>query len=303
MKVLPGVPAIAALGCALVACAGGGNQQTAAGHRDLVDVAPATGQLGLPALGELRASAGLTETMLYGSSAVMTSAGAVDNGTAINLAAGDGAAEWALYRFNNGQPLDSLAVLLDSPSSSAYICLANYSDSRWEISGPFGAAKTIAVDGGAYKSPDGDLWCAVVASGGEAMVSALSVRTLNPLNAEPTADLEADVLSGDAPLLVQFDGGGSADSDGMIIEYAWDWEGDGGYDTITDNPLFSHTFTEPGIFLGGAARDRRAVRARQRQPAGQRLGGRERLACRRHSGEPDGRRGAAHGGLRRCGQY
>ncbi|MCB1221406.1 MAG: PKD domain-containing protein [Planctomycetales bacterium] len=68
----------------------------------------------------------------------------------------------------------------------------------------------------------------------------------DPENLAPTADIAADVNSGNAPLAVSFDASGSSDSDGSIIEYAWDWDGDGGYDTFSDTAIISHTFTEAG---------------------------------------------------------
>ena len=68
----------------------------------------------------------------------------------------------------------------------------------------------------------------------------------DPDNLPPTADLQADVTSGNAPLTVNFDAGGSDDSDGTIVEYAWDWDGDGLYDAIGDEPLASHVFTNAG---------------------------------------------------------
>ena len=81
-----------------------------------------------------------------------------------------------------------------------------------------------------------------------ATVNALSVRTLNPANIPPTAALTSDVSSGNAPLTVNFDGSGSSDTDGNIVEYAWDWDGDGVYDGFTDTPLASHTYPAAGTY-------------------------------------------------------
>ncbi|MCB1218184.1 PQQ-binding-like beta-propeller repeat protein [bacterium] len=75
---------------------------------------------------------------------------------------------------------------------------------------------------------------------------AISVAAAELPNQAPTADLQADVTSGEAPLTVSFDASGSADSDGTIVEYAWDWDGDGIYDGFTDDPGASHTFTTAG---------------------------------------------------------
>jgi PKD repeat protein len=49
-------------------------------------------------------------------------------------------------------------------------------------------------------------------------------------------------------MTVEFDASGSSDSDGSIIEYAWDFDGDGLYDGFSDGAVVSHTFTELGLF-------------------------------------------------------
>ena len=77
-------------------------------------------------------------------------------------------------------------------------------------------------------------------------VVAVVVNEVEPGNNLPTASLQGVPTSGVAPLIVAFDAGASTDSDGAIVEYAWDWDGDGGYDTITDVPTISHTFADAG---------------------------------------------------------
>jgi hypothetical protein len=50
------------------------------------------------------------------------------------------------------------------------------------------------------------------------------------------------------PLTLAFDAGTSADPDGAIIEYAWDWDGDGLYDGFSDSPLATHTFPAAQLY-------------------------------------------------------
>ncbi|MCK5405102.1 MAG: PKD domain-containing protein, partial [Desulfobulbaceae bacterium] len=63
-------------------------------------------------------------------------------------------------------------------------------------------------------------------------------------NASPTADIDASVIAGDAPLSVNFDGGFSADSDGVIVSYSWDFgDGDSG-----SGEFVEHAFVAAGVY-------------------------------------------------------
>ena len=68
-------------------------------------------------------------------------------------------------------------------------------------------------------------------------------------NRPPTAVASGNPTSGNAPLTVQFDGSGSSDPDaGDSLSYAWDLDGDGGYDDSTQvGP--SYTYTSSGTFI------------------------------------------------------
>ncbi len=63
-------------------------------------------------------------------------------------------------------------------------------------------------------------------------------------NNPPIAVAKASPLSGNPPLEVTFDGTESEDSDGVIIFYDWDFDGDGIYDD--DNSITTHTFASRG---------------------------------------------------------
>lgn len=211
---------------------------------------PAPGTLDALAEAGLRSAAGLTETLIQGKFTLLRSSGALDNGTALRLMSGAGSMEWGLYAFDpQGNAPDSVSVALDvdDDGSLAWIALPDYSKGVWEWHGPLAAGKTLALDEARYLSPGGLLYCTVAsADGAAATVSALSIRTINPANIAPVADLQPSISSGDAPLSVSFDGGASSDGDGTIVEYAWDWNDDGLYDGISDQSFASHTFTEPG---------------------------------------------------------
>ncbi|MEZ5337961.1 MAG: PKD domain-containing protein [bacterium] len=67
-------------------------------------------------------------------------------------------------------------------------------------------------------------------------------------NELPVISLQVSDLSGDAPLDVGFSAFGTVDPDGQIVEYAWDFDGDGLFDAFSDSILASHTYTEAGVF-------------------------------------------------------
>jgi PKD repeat protein len=195
-------------------------------------------------------TSGLTEYVLAGKDTDSRSPGALEAGNALQLDGSGGGFEYAVYRFNPGlnRP-DSVSVLLEEPATSgAWVGIANFDASRWDFSGPFTAQKTLVADEAAYTSPAGNIWVAVITADTSATVNALSVRTINPNNALPAADVVADVSGGNIPLTAQFDAGASLDTDGQIIEYAWDFDGDGLYEGFSDGPQVTHVYTAPGQF-------------------------------------------------------
>jgi len=78
--------------------------------------------------------------------------------------------------------------------------------------------------------------------------SASASITITVENNPPVATADAVPSNGEAPLTVQLSGSGT-DSDGSIVFYEWDFEGDGDYEwssTITGNT--THTYTAVGTF-------------------------------------------------------
>ena len=73
--------------------------------------------------------------------------------------------------------------------------------------------------------------------------------TVIDLNAPPVADIQADTLTGDLPLLVNFDASGSSDFDGTVDMYEWDLDGDGTFESNTGStPTNSFTYTTDGTY-------------------------------------------------------
>ena len=72
--------------------------------------------------------------------------------------------------------------------------------------------------------------------------------TLQRINRAPVAQVVPSATSGNSPLTVDFDASGSMDPDGIIVQYAWDWENDGTFDQWGPEPEASHTYTMPGEY-------------------------------------------------------
>jgi len=67
-------------------------------------------------------------------------------------------------------------------------------------------------------------------------------------NQVPTAVATASPTTGEAPLVVAFDGRQSSDPDpGDTLSYAWDLDGDGAYDDST-SPAPTYTYTSSGVY-------------------------------------------------------
>ena len=64
------------------------------------------------------------------------------------------------------------------------------------------------------------------------------------VNANPVARIVADPVGGTAPLTVSFDGQSSADPDGTIETYAWDF----GFGAGADGATATRTFSEAGLY-------------------------------------------------------
>jgi hypothetical protein len=74
-----------------------------------------------------------------------------------------------------------------------------------------------------------------------------SVSLIVSGNQRPSVSLTASPSRGVAPLNVAFDSD-AQDLDGAIVEYAWDFEGDGIFDTTGGTPSTNHSYNTPGLY-------------------------------------------------------
>ena len=111
----------------------------------------------------------------------------------------------------------------------------------------------------AYDAPDTVDWTFTKAGNFDARLrvtdnvgaqdDAVVTITVNlPGNIPPVADLLGSPLSGLTPLVVSFDATGSSDSDGSIVRYDYDFNGDGIWDAYDGPGTAAWTYTTAGTF-------------------------------------------------------
>jgi PKD repeat protein len=84
---------------------------------------------------------------------------------------------------------------------------------------------------------------------GLATTSQLNVAAANPGGSGPAPNMTYNPPDGGAaPLVVQFDGSTSTDADGTIVDYAWDFDGDGVWDIHGAETMPQHTYPNAGTF-------------------------------------------------------
>jgi hypothetical protein len=131
-------------------------------------------------------------------------------------------------------------------AADAWVALVNWDTQLWDFF-PVEADRRLDVPGGLapYIDFGGALLAAVIVTGSiSCELDRIYIGSL-----PPTAVLSAAPSTGFAPLHVEFDASGSNDPDGTIVDYAWDPEGDGSFDTSTGlSPLFSFDYPAPGIY-------------------------------------------------------
>lgn len=223
------------------------------GPNDAADIASDENAAGLPELPVGHHSAGLLETSRDGVQTFARSASAVDINPALQLEAAAGERSWAIWEFPAVDELRYLDVQLNLPqpeqqTGSVYVALADYSSSRWQIEGPLSGSRVLELDPARFTSPGNTMYAAVIAhDNAEALVQKLSLVAAHS-NTAPTAQLNADLTSGNAPLSVQFDASGSTDPESDIAHYLWDIDGDGVFEGTSLGPSVQHSYSGPGIF-------------------------------------------------------
>ena len=118
----------------------------------------------------------------------------------------------------------------------------------WDFDGDgtFDATTAGATTTHTYATPGARLAVVrVTDASGAQSVASLSV---NVANLAPSASFAAPALA-DAGDSVALDASASADLDGTIAHYRWDFDGNGIFDADTPSPTFAHTFPANGTYL------------------------------------------------------
>jgi PKD repeat protein len=156
---------------------------------------------------------------------------------------------YALYRFELPGYADSplISVLWSTPPAdeSIWLGLANFVADRWDWYALPAADQLLLESLLPYIEQD-NLLLAVAATG--TAPAGLALITVGD-DVIPLADIAADPDNGVFPLEVQFSAAGSSDSDGTIVQYEWDLDGDGTYELDSGaDPAAGFTYTQQGSF-------------------------------------------------------
>lgn len=145
-------------------------------------------------------------------------------------------------------PLDvSFSVSGSDPDGSMSEWKVDYGDgSVWgpEPDPPASLAHTYSAPG-SYEAR-----LTATDNSGGAAYSTVTIKAIDPSNALPEASLEVSPVSGPAPLSVTMTGSGT-DSDGSIVRYELDPEGDGVWDYDSPDPPTSreHQYAAAGTYV------------------------------------------------------
>jgi len=151
----------------------------------------------------------------------------------------------------NNDPTQNLAPLTVNFHTYSVVVGADVAGYDWDFNGD----GTYEIDGASspdaqYIYPNPGLYTCTVrihTTDGVAATDSLTFTAVDPANTGPVADLSADVVQGDAPLVVTLDASGSTD-DGYIARHEWDLDNNGDFEYDTGvTPTLQHVFARRGV--------------------------------------------------------
>jgi len=100
-----------------------------------------------------------------------------------------------------------------------------------------------------YDSPDTYSPSIRVREGERADTADCGTVTIAEPNDPPVPDLSIAPRPGIVGQQITFDASNSTDPDGRIVEYRWDFDGDGSVDNVTSDPVTTHRFDNPDLYV------------------------------------------------------
>jgi hypothetical protein len=169
-----------------------------------------------------------------------------------------GGMSWVTYRFNTGGEIPqsispSWSYLSGMSHGGLWLGIADFTHHRWKLSGPFdmsyGPGVELSPD---MVSPLGNVYFAAIVDNPESQYMIAGINfVLGGENLPPVAQIDATpnpaIIGRDTECLL--DAGGSSDSDGTIVNYQWDLDGD--YKIDVEGP----SMTEVTLPLGSTQRE------------------------------------------------
>jgi hypothetical protein len=197
--------------------------------------------------------------VLQGGEYWMKDSSATTHGANLVLTAGSQSASWALYGFygytDQDEPLSVTLQFAEEPAQY-YIGFADFGRGAWVWRDQSAKESSESVSD-VFSFPglrqaitaSGNIMVIVMTWNGEnATLESVTVEVDVDLTG-PVADLARSPDCGNAELTVDFDASESVDLDGGgIVQYEWDWEGDGVYGPAEPAPTANHTYTEAGLY-------------------------------------------------------
>ncbi|MCC7477860.1 PKD domain-containing protein [bacterium] len=154
---------------------------------------------------------------------------------------------WAVYRFDapgyDRGPLVRLSWLDLTPPQQAWIGLSNWASDRWDFfsgSESFNTGSLLP-----YFNAGGTLYVVVLVPSSP---DSYNLDTLRLGGTPPSASLSAPAQIGPGNLTADFDAGASSPGEGSILEYRWDFDGDGSIDESGASPTVSHSYALAGDY-------------------------------------------------------
>jgi hypothetical protein len=186
---------------------------------------------GLPPFPDALREASLATYTKLGSEASSSSPEALPLGTDMVIPSTAGGMNWAVYELTPGErPLQLQVTLRDPQTTEAWVGLADFAARSWELRGPVPSSELFELDRARHVTPTGSVFAAVIVTGlNYAVVEKLEITEREP----PIASLTATETRGAPGTEITLDASLSLSPDGAIVDYKWDLDGDGSFETDT----------------------------------------------------------------------